>query len=98
MSVIESFACSTPVLGARMGGIPELVKNGETGFTFAAHDAKKLAKLMQKIYNNNDMIKTMGGNARTFVEQNNSFDVYYERLMTVYQRAYAKKHPTYSEH
>jgi len=98
MSVIESFACSTPVLGARMGGIPELVKNGETGFTFAAHDAKKLAKLMQKIYNNNDMIKTMGGNARAFVEQNNSFDAYYERLMTVYQRAYAKKHPTYSEH
>jgi glycosyltransferase involved in cell wall biosynthesis len=32
--VIEAFALGKPVVGARIGGIPELVRDGETGLTF----------------------------------------------------------------
>ncbi|GAC1304236.1 MAG: hypothetical protein NVSMB21_04450 [Vulcanimicrobiaceae bacterium] len=35
LTMIEAMACGTPVLGARMGSIPEIVVDGETGYLVA---------------------------------------------------------------
>ena len=43
LSVIESKCLGTPVLGANIGGIPELIENGVTGMTFIAGDIGDLA-------------------------------------------------------
>lgn len=45
-SGLESLAAQTPVIGARIGGIPELVEEGRTGFGFASGDADDLACVM----------------------------------------------------
>ncbi|HHD83003.1 MAG TPA: glycosyltransferase, partial [Bacteroidetes bacterium] len=37
-TIIESFALGKPVIGSRIGGIPELVKDGKTGYTFTPSD------------------------------------------------------------
>lgn len=42
-SGLESLAAQTPIIGARIGGIPELVEEGETGFTFESGNAHDLA-------------------------------------------------------
>ena len=47
-SVIEAFAAGTPVVGARIGGIPELVSEGETGFICEPDDARSLAKAIER--------------------------------------------------
>lgn len=49
MSVLESFALGTPVIGARMGGIPELVLDGETGWTFESRSTEDLSALLSRI-------------------------------------------------
>lgn len=41
--IYESLLCGTPVLGAEIGGIPELVRDGETGYLFPPGDAGELA-------------------------------------------------------
>ena len=48
-SVMEALAAGKPVLGSRIGGIPELVQEGQTGFTFEAGDPEELAGAIQKM-------------------------------------------------
>jgi glycosyltransferase involved in cell wall biosynthesis len=48
MSILESFAAGTPVIGADIGGIPELISDGETGFLFRAGDADSLANSLSR--------------------------------------------------
>jgi glycosyltransferase involved in cell wall biosynthesis len=47
-SIIEAFAAGTPVVGARIGGIPELVSEGETGFLCEPGDVGRLAKAIER--------------------------------------------------
>lgn len=49
MSVLESFALGTPVVGAQIGGIPEMVIEGETGWTFESRNAEELAALLSRV-------------------------------------------------
>ena len=48
---LESAACGTPVVAARVGGLPTIVKDGLTGFTLVSHDpaqyAERIARLLQ---------------------------------------------------
>ena len=43
MTILEAFACGAPVVGSRLGGIPELVTDGVNGYTMAADDPAALA-------------------------------------------------------
>lgn len=49
MSVLESFALGTPVIGADIGGIPEMIEHGETGWTFPSRNAQVLADLLTQV-------------------------------------------------
>lgn len=49
MSVLESFALGTPVVGARIGGIPEMVIDGETGWTFESRRTEDLTALLSRL-------------------------------------------------
>jgi len=42
--ILEAFECHVPVVGSNIGGIPELIKNGETGMLVPPADPEKLAK------------------------------------------------------
>ncbi len=48
---LEAAACGTPVVAARVGGLPTIVKDGLTGFTLVSHDpalyADRIARLLQ---------------------------------------------------
>ena len=49
-SVMESQERLTPVLGARIGGIPELVEDGKTGWLFESGNAKELAEIIGNVW------------------------------------------------
>lgn len=85
-SVIEAFALGKPVVGARIGGIPELVKDKVTGSTFKAGDVKDLREKIEQLINSPDKITEMGKNARAFVEQELNPEKHYQRLMEIYRR------------
>jgi glycosyltransferase involved in cell wall biosynthesis len=85
-SIIEGFALGKPAVGARIGGIPELVKDGETGLTFESGNVKDLRLKIKHLYNNLDEIAKMGKTGREFVEQELNSEKHYQELMKVYEQ------------
>lgn len=79
-SVIESQVYGTPVIGARMGGIPELIKEGETGLLFESGNSEDLTEKIKQIIDNNDnYIRNC---------KNISFETsesYYDKLIGIYR-------------
>jgi glycosyltransferase involved in cell wall biosynthesis len=49
MSVLESFALGTPVIGAHIGGIPEMVVEGQTGWTYESGNVPALTELLSRV-------------------------------------------------
>lgn len=86
-SVIEAFALGKPAIGARIGGIPELVKDGETGFTFESGNTEDLRTKIQYLLNNQDLMASMGKRARQLVEEELNAEKHYERLIAIYKQA-----------
>jgi glycosyltransferase involved in cell wall biosynthesis len=87
MSVLEAFAMSKPVIGARIGGIPELVIDGVSGYTFEPGNPQDLAEKINLLIGNNDLLLNMGRNARELVEKNCNEEIYYNGLMSIYEKA-----------
>jgi glycosyltransferase involved in cell wall biosynthesis len=81
MSILESMAMGKPVLGANIGGIPELI-NASTGWVFNSGSVPQLAELMKSINNMPDEhLQAMGLHARQRVaSQFNKFN--YVALMS----------------
>lgn len=48
MSIIEAYAAEKPVIGARIGGIPEIVVDGKTGLLFESGDDADLSRVLSK--------------------------------------------------
>jgi len=89
-TVLEAFALGKPVIGSRIGGIPELVKDGETGLTFEPGNVEDLRDKIEYFINSPYGITEMGKNARRFVEENFNPNKHYKKLMEVYKTAKIK--------
>lgn len=95
-SVIEAFALGKPVVGARIGGIPELVRNQETGLTFEPGNARDLADKIRILVSQPDLIVEIGKKARRFVELELNAEKHYARLINIYQQIIDKKRVSYA--
>ncbi len=89
-SVIEAFALGKPAIGARIGGIPELVKDGKTGYTFESGNVEDLRDKIECLLKDPDSAIERGKNARRFVEENLNPEKHYQKLMKIYQIAINK--------
>ncbi|MFA5146593.1 MAG: glycosyltransferase [Candidatus Omnitrophota bacterium] len=88
--IIESFAMARPVIGADIGGIPELVKDGHTGFTFKPGDPRDLGEKIRYLADHHDKALEMGRNARRFAAEELNGEKYYGSLMKAYGRAFER--------
>jgi len=88
MAILESFGVGTPVLGAEIGGIPELVRSGETGFQF---QPSSLDSLLAAVDHASEVspteLRALGEKSISLIRERHSEDTYYEKLMAGYQRA-----------
>lgn len=81
LTVIESQSLGTPVLGARIGGIPELIEEGVSGMTFTSGDVEDLKDKIKKMFNHEFDYDAIAKNA---IERYSS-EAYYEKLMKYYK-------------
>ena len=91
MAILESFALGKPVVGARIGGIPELIQDGETGLTFEPGNAQDLRARILGLLQDPEKIAEMGRKARLLVERKFSPDAHYEGLMRLYGKALKRR-------
>lgn len=85
MSVLESFALEKPVIGAHIGGIPELIEDGEDGLTFESGNVDSLAQKIDELWKDPSRRAKMGKTGRLKIQRNYNPESHYEQLMDVYQ-------------
>lgn len=81
-SVMESQMYGTPVLGARIGGIPELISEGKTGELFTSGDGKDLMSKIQKLWNNKELCEEYSANCKDI--SFDTIDEYYKKIVKSY--------------
>ena len=64
-----------PVIATNVGGIPELMKNGDNGFLIEKDDSEKFIEKLQIIIDDEIRSKKMGESGRRFVIENFSWDI-----------------------
>lgn len=86
ISVIESLALGTPVIGSNIGGIPELVIDEETGFLHNPKDITDLTIVIKRALNlSTTKYLNLVGNGIKLIEQKSSKVAYYNRLINIYK-------------
>lgn len=85
LAVLEAYALGKPVIGSSIGGIPELVRPGETGYLFAPRGVDELAVTLRAVTDApGERIAQMGRAGRILVEREYSPARYVERITRAY--------------
>lgn len=85
MSVLEAYALGKPVIGARIGGIPEMVKTDETGALFESGNVNELAGLLRRFADMpDDRVAAMGMAAREHVAKTFTPRRYMDEMLALY--------------
>ncbi len=85
MSVLESFAFGKPVIGAQIGGIPEMIEHGENGWTFPSGDVIALADVLSGVaMQSSAELVRLGKNARNGVEARFNRESYLRDMLSLY--------------
>lgn len=89
-SIVEAFAAGTPVVGTRIGGIPELVADGVTGFACEPGDVATMADAMVRgaeAFLDAPVYVRMQESCRAYVRENCSRDKFMDQLVELYEEA-----------
>lgn len=90
ISLLEAFASGKPVIGADIGGIPEMIEPGETGYLYPSGDAEALAGQLSTVATlPASRLAELGRAARLEVETQYHHEAYRQRML----RLYDKYHP-----
>lgn len=89
MTILEAYGYGKPLIGADIGGIPEMIVDGETGFLFPPGDAEALRQKIDHLWSQPTLSRDMGKRARQRVEEVYNADIHLEKLLEVYHKAMA---------
>ena len=82
LSVIESLCLGTPVLGANIGGIPELIESGINGMIFESRDVAGLKNKIEEMFSANFNYQQIAQSA----QEKYDAEKYYDALMNIYKK------------
>lgn len=86
LTVIEAYSEGVPVIASRIGGLPEIVIEGETGYRFGKGDPASLRQAVEKAASLPDSrYASMASAAIAFARKNFDRTPYYDRLVTFYR-------------
>jgi phosphatidylinositol alpha-1,6-mannosyltransferase len=74
ISIVEASASGLPVIGSRSGGIPEAIRDGETGFLVEPDDPAALAATAIRLLGDEGLRRRMGAAGRAAVESYYNWD------------------------
>lgn len=91
LAALEAMACEVPVIASRVGGIPEVVTDGETGFLSEVGDVEKMAGDAARLLRDATMRREMGKRARESAVSRYRTDIIIPQYIEFYERVLAKK-------
>lgn len=87
---LESLACGTPVVAFDVGGIPEIVINGETGLLSTSRDSDDLGKNIEKIITDEEQHRKLSANCRVHAVTHLSMDKFANDYIRLFKSALVK--------
>lgn len=85
LAVLEAMASGTPVVCSRLGGLPEVVEHGVTGFLVEPGDVRELRERLAALLSNPALARRIGRNARELVLDRFTWQACAERCLSVYE-------------
>lgn len=89
LAALEAMACELPVIASRVGGLPEVVTDGETGFLSEVGDVDKMASDAARLLTDDDFRKAMGTRARESAISRYRTDLIIPRYVEFYEKILA---------
>ncbi|MGE5549091.1 MAG: glycogen synthase [Bacteroidota bacterium] len=84
---LEAMACARPVVASAVGGIPEVVVDGETGFLVPPGEKEALARAVRSVVADPEMAARMGAAGRKRVEESFTWEAIARRTVEAYEEA-----------
>ncbi len=85
--IAEAYGCGRPVLASRIGPLPDLVRDGETGILFEGGSSEDLIEKVQWMFQSKEAVEEMGRAARKELEEKYTPEQNYQMLMQIYEDA-----------
>jgi len=85
--VLEAMACGLPVIASRVGGVPDLIRDDQSGYLVDPSDEEALFQVVAKIAGDGGLRGEIGAHARACVEQRHSLEGLCGNLESVYRAA-----------
>jgi FkbM family methyltransferase len=92
--ILESLACGRPLLGTHVGGVPEHIVEGETGFLVAPANGPALAEAIRIAFKDRPRLEAMGRACRAYAEREFSPRVQAERYEALFRQMLRVPKPT----
>jgi glycosyltransferase involved in cell wall biosynthesis len=85
VTILEALSCETPVIATPVGGIPEIIKNHETGILVPPGNPIRLAEAINFLLENEDVRLKMACEGRKLVEEHYSIEITCKKLCLIYK-------------
>jgi glycosyltransferase involved in cell wall biosynthesis len=90
-AILEAMACGVCVVGSRVGGTPELIKDGERGLLFVSNDVGDLADKLSRLMVDERLRAQLGKRAAEFAATELSMTRNVQRNSEIYRKFLARK-------
>src|SRR5205823_12426711 len=84
-AILEAMAVGTPVVATAVGGVPALIRDGETGLLTPPADPQSLCEALTRVLQNPELAAQLGQNGRRWVTEQFSASRQREQLMAIYR-------------
>ncbi|MBW1740962.1 MAG: glycosyltransferase family 4 protein [Deltaproteobacteria bacterium] len=85
ITLVEAMACGIPAVGSRIGGIPEIIVHGQTGFLVPPRDKEALAEAIIKVLHDDHLRRRYGANSRERVVEHFTWASNARRLLEIFR-------------
>ncbi|HJU56087.1 MAG TPA: N-acetyl-alpha-D-glucosaminyl L-malate synthase BshA [Pyrinomonadaceae bacterium] len=89
LAALEAMACEVPVVASRVGGLPEVVTDGETGFLSEVGDVDEMSERAARLAMDEELRREMGRRARESAVSRYSTDLVIPQYIKFYERVLA---------
>jgi glycosyltransferase involved in cell wall biosynthesis len=86
LAALEAMACEVPVVANRVGGLPEVIGDGETGYLVPLGDIKAMAERSIRVLSDTSHRKEMGARGREWAVSQFNTDRVIPQYQAVYER------------
>lgn len=91
LAALEAMACEVPVIATRVGGLPEVVREGETGYLVPFGDIQAMADCAGELFDNESLRAAMGRRARAVAITEFTTERIIPQYIQLYERVIANK-------